>query len=218
MLPTQSRILAHGFQYWEDIVKKKCYMLMLLAFCAVWAAPQVWAADAAPTNQVTAQVTQAELARLLVEVLGLSRFLPANPTPAQCFVVLMANGIVPKDGWNAEMAVTRADLARVVVQAMKKTNEIKNPDKDQEWIDFLVGLGIPIDTVGLATKPLEPLALPVSPHAYTAQMDPLQTDTKQIMTPITQYGTVMTPIRQLFSFQPVPLKPVTPTGPQGAKF
>ena len=199
-------------------MKKHCYLLLTIAFCALWAAPQAWAADAAPTNQVTAQVPQAELARLLVEVLGLSRFLPANPTPAQCFAILMANGIVPKDGWNAEAAVTRADLARVIVQAMKRSSEIKNPDNDQEWIEFLVGIGVHIDTLGEATKPLEPLMLPVAPKAYTAQVDPLNKDTKQIMAPITQYGTVMTPIRELFSFQPVPPKPVTPTGPQGARF
>ena len=193
-------------------------VILIVAFCALWSVPSAKAADVAPTNQTTALVNQVELAKLLVEVLGLSRFLPADPTSAQCFALLMANGILPQDGWESDKAVTRADLARVIVQAMKKTSEIKTPDDPQSWIDYLVGIGVSIDTVGLATKPLEPLALPVSPRMYTARVDPLLKDTKQVMGPITQFGTVMTPIRELFSFKPVPPTPVTPTGPQGARF
>jgi len=192
--------------------------MLMAVVCALWVMPATRAADPAPTNQATAQVTQAELARLLVDVLGLSRFLPANPTPGDCFKILMSNGIVPKEGWNAAKAVTPADLARVVVQAMKRANEIKHPEVDQEWIDFLTGLGIAIDTIGKATKPLEPLAMPISPYAYTAVVDPLNKESKNIMAPITQYGADMTPIRELFRFLPLQPKPVTPTGPQGTRF
>jgi len=199
-------------------MKRICGVLLMVVFAALWSVPPVRAADAASTNQATGQVSQAELAKLLVEVLGLAKFLPADPTPAQCFAILMANGITPKEGWDTGTAVTRADLARVIVQAMKKSSEIKNPDEPQPWIDYLVGIGVPIDTVGLATKPLEPLALPITPRMYTAQVDPLTKDTKQVVEPITQSGTDMTPIRELFSFLPLPLQSVTPTGPQGARF
>ncbi|MCX6995872.1 MAG: hypothetical protein NTV49_02005 [Kiritimatiellaeota bacterium] len=198
-------------------MKKTCGVVLLMAFCALWLTPTGRAADVASSNE-TAAVSQAELAKLLVEVLGLARFLPADPTPAQNFAILMVNNIAPQDGWDAGRAVTRADLARVIVQALKKSGEIKTPDDPQAWIDYLVGIGVPIDTVGLATKPLEPLVLPVAPKAYTALVDPLHKEIKQVMGPITQFGADMTPIRELFAFKPLPPQPVTPTGPQGARF
>lgn len=108
-----------------------------------------------------AEVTQLQLAEILVNMLGLTRNLPADPTAQEKFAALMTNGVVPQEGWVATSVVTKATLARLVVQAMGRADEIENPDDPSAWIDFLVANDIPIDTVGQAADNLEPLAEPV---------------------------------------------------------
>ena len=137
------------------------------------------------------EVTQAELAQLLVQALGLSRFLPAHPTPQQCFALLMDNSISPANGWNAEAIVTKADLARVIVQALKKQGDIKNPDDPKAWMDYLKGLGIPLEAVGETISHVGPTAEPVAPHVANPKVDPL--NKRHVMNPIdeTQMGVDM---------------------------
>ena len=60
----------------------------------------------------------------------------------------MDNGIAPKDGWKPGSPVVKADLARVIVQAMKKQGDIKHPEDPKEWIDYLKAQGVPLDAVG----------------------------------------------------------------------
>lgn len=160
--------------------------------------------------------TQAELAQMLVQVLGLSRFLPANPSDQQCFAILMDNSIFPKGGWQPEKIVTAADLARVVVQALKKQGDIKNQDNDAEWIDYLTKvLGIPMGSVAETLYYVDPLSEPVAPNVVSARTDPLVK--RHRFNPIdeTQYGVDMEFIARFLSrfeftdgeFRP---KPVTP--------
>ncbi|MFH0878944.1 MAG: hypothetical protein V2A34_04455 [Lentisphaerota bacterium] len=158
-------------------------------------------------------VTQAELGQLLVRVLGIARFLPANPTDQQCFALLMANGIQPVTGWNSTAEVKKADLARVIVQAMKKQGEVKNPDDPASWVDYLKSIGIPIDTVGEAVDYVDPLGEPVARNVVAGTSDPLVK--RQQYNPIdeTQYGTDMVALNRIFSqlefdsgeFRPVPI-------------
>jgi hypothetical protein len=119
-------------------------------------------------------VTESEFARWLVQVLGLSRFLPAAPSDHECFAILLQNGIKPKDGWSADNTVTRGTLARVTVQAMGKVSEVKDPAKDESYIEYLRGLGIEIGTIGEAVETLEALDAPLANEALTVTTDPLE--------------------------------------------
>ena len=147
-------------------------------------------ADKKPASQVK-QVTQGELAQLLVNVLGLARFAPATPSSAELFSILMANNIVPAEGWVADKVVTKADLARVIVQAMKKQSEVKNPDDPKSWIDYLKTVGVPIDTIGEAVDNVDPLAEPVAPNVVTSSADPMTKRHKFNTIDETQYGVDM---------------------------
>jgi hypothetical protein len=126
----------------------------------------------APKPQ-TQLVTEGEFARWLVQVLGLSRFVPAAPSDQECFAILLQNSIKPKDGWNATNVVTRGILARVTVQSMGKTSEVKDPAKDESYIEFLKGVGIEIGTIGEAVETLDALGDPLANEAIVAKTDPL---------------------------------------------
>ena len=97
--------------------------------------------------------------------------------------------------------VTKADLARVIVQALKKQGEIENPDDPKEWIDYLKGLGVPLDSVGEAVSYLEPLPEPVAPNVVSARVDPLVKRHRFNPTDETQYGVDMEYV--IRDFQPV---------------
>jgi hypothetical protein len=157
------------------------------------------------------KVTQCELAGLLVEVLGLARFLPAAPSCQQRFEILLHNSISPAEGWNPDAIVTKATLARVIVQAMKKQSEIGNPDDPKVWIDYLKSIGVPIDTVGEAVSNVDPLAEPVAPNFMSAKVDPLVKRHRFNPLDETQYGVDMEQITRVFSFVDFHfLPPVTP--------
>jgi len=145
----------------------------------------------------TNTMTQLELAKMMVQLCGLQTSLPADraPTDADYFRLLMFNNIQPAGGWQADQLLTRADLARVVVLGMQEGSKVQNPDNPQAWIDYLVDKGIRVDTIGLTTKPVEPLAFPMSVEPAVAVQNILNDVVK-----------------------PLPPKPATPTGPaKGAR-
>lgn len=153
-------------------MKRKLGIGILAAFvaCAAMMPAQVAQADQAD------EVTQGELAVLLVNMLGLFRFLPAAPTEQEAIAVLLANRIAPEDGWRPDQPVLLADLARLIVQSLDRSHEVPDPENPQSWIDFLVGIDVPIDTVGLAVSNLEPLPEPIGGgHIFAAAVssDPL---------------------------------------------
>ena len=116
-------------------------------------------------------VTQGDLAQMLVKVLGLYRYLPANPTDIECFAVLMVNEVMPAEGWNPSKVVNREDLARVVVLAMGEADGVENPDDPASWVAYLQSLGVPIEAVGETISELEPL-----PDFKSAEFGTLSTD------------------------------------------
>src|ERR1039457_3937717 len=136
------------------LVKILCLLLMVLVSLSTLG----MAAGTTPSGQQgaagpqTAQVTEFELAVLLVQQLGLVPYLPRNPSPNDYFSLLMMNGITLADKWQADKPVTRYDLARAVVLATKQGSKIDNPDNPQSWIDYLVSTGVRVDTIGLATQ------------------------------------------------------------------
>ncbi len=149
-----------------------------------------------PTKQ---QATQCDLAKMLVEVLGLARFLPAAPSCQQAFAILLDNGISPLDGWDEAALVVKGDLARVIVQALKKQMEVKNPDDPKSWIEYLKSIGIPIDSVGEAVSYVGPLSEPVAPNVMQATTDPLRKRHKFDPLDETQYGVDMAALVRILS-------------------
>jgi hypothetical protein len=122
--------------------------------------------------------------------------LPANPSDKDYFSLLAVNNIMPEKGWIASEPVSRYDLARVCVLALKQGGSVQHPEQPQAWIDYLVDKGYRIDTIGLATKPLEPLALPVGPTMYSNRV---QTKLPRVVpSGDVQFGAIMTPVREMF--------------------
>ncbi len=205
-------------------MKKVLSLMLVVALVIAFSAPAVLAAEkktgkseknSGGKEQKSAQVTQSELAQLLIRVLGLARFLPAAPTDLQCYAILLANSISPKEGWDATKVVTKQDLARVIVQAMKKQSEIKDPDNPQEWMDYLKSIGVPLEAVGETVSYVDPLAEPVAPRVVAARVDPLAKVHKFNPIDETQYGVDMEFVTRVLSqlefqqgeFRPIPLTP-----------
>lgn len=175
-------------------------MALLLAFPSTAVFAQTEAEDtgtAVAEEGMEEQVMfEGELARLLVEVLGLAPMLPANPTDNDAFAILLANGVVPAAGWQAENPVTMATLARVLVQAMGRADEVENPEDDASWVDFLAGIGVEFGTVFDALAQAEPLAQPLAPAAIEVSTDPLESAGYIRQTGEQQLGADLQPIRQ----------------------
>lgn len=134
-------------------MKKLVAMVLVAVVGLSLSLPNVQAAD-----QGSKQVTQGELASMLVRITGLTKYLPNNFSPVEASAVCLLNGIAPDGGWKMDQVVTRADLAKVVVQAMGKVDEVSNPDDPQAYIDYLKSIGVPIDTVTQAVGNLGPSA------------------------------------------------------------
>lgn len=151
---------------------------------------QAAAGKAQPTAEAkTAVVTESELAQWLVKTLGLTRSLPASPSAQECFAVLLQNGITPKDGWNATNFVSRPTLARVVVQSLRKQNEISDPANDAAWLAYVQSKQLKFDRVGKALDQLTPIAQPESADAAIVSTDPLKKVAHIRPLDESQYGT-----------------------------
>lgn len=164
----------------------------------------------APKSQ-TQLVTEGEFAHWLVQVLGLSRFLPAAPSDQECFTILLQNSITPKDGWNSTNTVTRGTLARVTVQSMGKANEVKDPTKDESYIEYLRGIGIEIGTIGEAVENLDMLNDPLAEVAVSVETDPLAKKARIRPTGEQQLGADMSTFRSTFVQEPVPQEVIEET-------
>ena len=155
--------------------------LMLAAAVATAApAPKEKAAKAAPAKekavakaQPSGPVTHVQLAELLVKALGLVRFLPVAPSAQQTFDLLMQNGISPQAGWLLDAVVTKADLARVLVQALNMQDQVENPNDPQSWIDALKAAGISLDRLSEAIRSVEALPDGMGQDVRLQSTDPL---------------------------------------------
>ena len=155
--------------------------LMLAAAVATAApAPKEKAAKAAPAKekavakaQPSGPVTHVQLAELLVKALGLVRFLPVAPSAQQTFDLLMQNGISPQAGWLLDAVVTKADLARVLVQALNMQDQVENPNDPQSWIDTLKAAGISLDRLSEAIRSVEALPDGMGQDVRLQSTDPL---------------------------------------------
>jgi len=118
-------------------------------------------------------VMHPQLADTLVKALGLMSFLPNAPTAQQEFDVLMQNGISPEKGWLLDAVVTKADLSRVIVQALRKEDDVENPNDPQSWIDALKEAGISLSRLSKTVQSLEVLPDGMGQDETLASTDPL---------------------------------------------
>lgn len=186
------------------------------------------AADAKPAAPAAAQTqtaptTEGEFAKWLVAVLGLNKTLPVNASPQECFAVLLQNGIVPKAGWNATNTVTLGNLARVVVQSMRLQDEVKNPDQDNAWIEFLKTKGIDLRTITQALEILEPADPAFQAEATVVSTDPLRKQARIAPPDSPQLGADLQPLRMpqiirvyglIPGVEPEPVPPAPPKPPK----
>ena len=152
---------------------------LMLAAAAATAAPAS-KEKAAPAKekavskaQPSGPVTHVQLAELLVKALGLVRYLPVAPSAQQMFDLLMQNGISPQGGWLLDAVVTKADLARVLVQALNIQDQVENPNDPQSWIDTLKAAGISLDRLSEAIRSVEALPDGMGQDARLQSTDPL---------------------------------------------
>jgi hypothetical protein len=123
--------------------------------------------------QASQPVTHPQLAELLVKALGLVRFLPSPATAQQMFDVLMQNGISPEKGWLLDAVVTKADLSRVIVQALRKEDAVENPNDPQSWIDALKAMGVSLDRLSETIQSVEVLPEGMGQDVTLQSTDPL---------------------------------------------
>lgn len=155
-------------------MKKILVLIMVgLMMAATTALAQGRRGAQAEQAQAPQPVTHPLLAELLVRALGLVRFLPNAPTSQQMFDVLMQNGIVPQGGWKLDAIVTKADLARVVVQALRVEDMVDNPADPQAWIDALRQLGISVDRLSETIQSVEILPEGLAKDVTLHSTDPL---------------------------------------------
>jgi len=149
------------------------YMLAGLMMASTVAMAQGRRKAAADQTQASQPVTHPQLAELLVRALGLVRYLPNAPSSQQLFDVLMQNGIAPQDGWKLDALVTKADLSRVIVQALRKQDEVENPNDPQAWINLLKEMGVSIDRLSEAIQAVEALPDGLGQDVTMSSTDPL---------------------------------------------
>lgn len=181
--------------------------LSVVVVCALSAGFSVRAADAKPSSPIT----EGEFAKWLVNVLGLSRGLPAAPSEKECFAALLQNGVAPKAGWNGTNLVTMGTLSRVVVQSLHKQSEVKNPSDDKSWIEYLKTIDVQFGKVSEAMEQLPPLDPAYYSDAIVTSTDPLKKKARFRPLDEDQLGADMQTIQRTFQVVAPPVPPVTPT-------
>ena len=189
-------------------------MGLMIAAPAALAQEEKEASDA-KKSQASQPVTHVQLAEIMVKALGLVRFLPNAPSAQQMFDVLMQNGISPQDGWKLDAVVTKADLSRVIVQALRKEDQVENPNDPQAWINVLKELGISLDRLSETVQSVEALPEAMGQDATMQSTDPLIYEVAFATSDSVQYTVDLDMVTRVFSeiemisgeFQPIPPTP-----------
>jgi len=217
-------------------------MLIVLTAFVMTASPLLVLAEEAPAEQPAAEaaapaaqapaeqsqapanesdlMTEAELANVLVNVLGLAAMLPPNPQQSDVFGILLQNRISPKDGWNATNYVSMATLARIMVQSMGEADQIENPDDDGAWVKYLKSKGVDFATVEDGIDQLDPMPDPVALAAVETSTDPLRKVPAIRPADEQQLGADLQTFRRLLSKEDInriflePQPPTPPTPPR----
>ena len=191
------------------------FLLVGLMMAATVATAQNKEKSASKKTQASSgPVTHAQLADLLVKALGLVRFLPSPPTSQQMFDVLMQNGISPEAGWLLDAVVTKADLARVLIQAMRKEDQVENPNDPQSWIDALKAAGISLDRLSETIQSVETLPEGMGQDVKLQSTDPLVYNVRFTPGGTIQYSVDLAMVTRVFSEMESisgEFRPVSPT-------
>ena len=167
-------------------------------------------------------MTEAELAEMLVNVLGMAALLPPNPQPVDIYAILLQNGITPKDGWNPTNNVTIGNLARIMVQSLDETEKIENPESDKSWVDYLKSIGVEFGTVEDAVAQIGTKDEVIALKAVEVSTDPLRkaptilpTDNQQLGADLQFFSRPLSKqdVINLFP-QPDPVPPPAPPKPR----
>jgi hypothetical protein len=117
-------------------------LMMSLALSAMMCVPALRAEEAPVAPAAPAEMTQADVALILVQRLGLTVGGARPPTAQEAAKLLLENGISPFAGWQLDQPLLDADAARMLVQAMKRQSEIpeeeRNNPETTAYNDFLV--------------------------------------------------------------------------------
>ena len=70
-------------------------------------------------------------------------------------------------------ALTKADLSRVIVQALQMDDQVENPNDPQAWINLLKELGISIDRLSETIQSVEVLPDALGQDVTMSSTDPL---------------------------------------------
>ena len=175
------------------------FLLVGLMMAATLATAQDKEKSPPKKAQASGPVTHAQLADLLVKALGLARFLPSAPSAQQTFDVLMQNGISPEAGWLLDAVVTKADLARVLIQAMHKENQVENPNDPQSWIDALKAAGISLDRLSETIQSVETLPEGMGQDVKLQSTDPLVYNVRFTPGGTDQYTVNLAMVTRVFS-------------------
>jgi hypothetical protein len=194
---------------------KKMRKIVVMLLISLLAASVGFAAPAKDKAEAPQPVTHPQLAELLVKALGMMRFLPNAPTPQQMFDLLMQNGISPEQGWKLDAVVSKADLSRVLIQAMRKEDAVENPNDPQSWIDALRAEGIALDRLSETIQSVEVLPESMSQVSSLQSTDPLVYGLKFAPGSHVQYSVdlelalrVLTELEQIVGeFRPAPPTP-----------
>lgn len=148
-------------------------------------------------------LTYPQLANLLVKALGLAEYLPNGATVQQQFDILMQNGIAPAEGWtlDEDAAVTKGDLARVLVQSLQREDEVENPDDPQSWVDALSAMGISLSAASEALGSVDALPEVVASDLGFTTTDPLSSSIRAESRPVNEAPVIVPP-----AAQPVPVE------------
>ena len=149
------------------------WMVVGLALVTTAASAQGRKRGESEQAQASQPVTHPQLAELLVRALGLVRFLPNAPSSQQMFDLLMQNGIAPQGGWKLDAVVTKADLARTIVQALRMDDMVENPNDPQAWINTLKELGVSIERLSETIQLVEMLPEGMGQDVTLQSTDPL---------------------------------------------
>ena len=158
-------------------MKKTGMIFLAAALCVASLMPL--AAEAQTESQTRgeapARVTHADLARILVNLLGLARFVPTGASDLENFAVLMENKVTVSGPWTTDATVTKGDLALAVVKSLRAMGEPVDADIDtaKDAIEWLRQAGIPIDTIRGSMGAIRPLADPTAANVLNASTDPL---------------------------------------------
>lgn len=175
------------------------FLLVGLMMAATAGAAQGKEKSSADQAQASEPVTHAQLAELLVKALGLVRFLPTSPSAQQMFDVLMQNGISPEAGWLMGTVVTKADLARVLIQAMHKEDQVENPNDPQSWIEALKAMGISLDRLSKTIQSVETLPESMGQDVRLQSTDPLVYNVRFTPGGTIQYSVDLAMVTRVFS-------------------